>query len=474
MAGIKRQLIHGAIYLAIAKYSGIFVNIIVLGVLARILSPSDFAVIAIISVFSNFFVLFSDFGIAAAIIQKQDLTQSDLNSIFSYCCYFGVIISVGFCLCSYGISVFYDNAHLGILARYLTIQVLFSSLNIVPNALVLKKKEFAYIAIRTFIINVICGTAAIIGAVYGLGIYSLIINPIFSSILIFLFNYLKIRPLNFIPNPKYSSLGKVLGYSIFNLGYNIINYFSRNIDKLIVGKCLSLNLLGYYEKSYSLMMMPVQNVISVVNPVIHPILSKYQDDEKRVFKYFINISKLFAWIGFPISVLIYSFSDLIILIILGPDWKEAVPVFKILSLSIGFQLCYALQGPFFLIRNKPSVMLYCGIFTFISNIASLIIGIMFYGNLEMIGVLIDISYLLSFIITMFFLIKTSFCKESFLSFIKIISAPILISFLYLIVSNYNLLGGEEIIFLISKYFLALFLIVYSSLKIVKLFKQAKS
>lgn len=446
MSSIKRQLISGSIYIAIAKYSGVIVNIIVIAILARLIDPAEFALVSIITVISNFFVLFSDFGIAAAIIQKQNLTKTDINNIFSYCCYLGVVIALVFIGFSYLLVKFYDSMEIGSLSRLLSIQILFSSFNIVPNALVLKRKEFKFIAIRTIIIHILTGCAACIAAINGWGIYSLLVNPISSSILIFAFNYLKTAPLKFNLKPCFYSLKLVLNYSIYNLGYNIINYMSRNFDKLLIGKLLPLTQLGYYEKSYSLMMQPVQNVISIINPVIHPVLSKYQDNAQYIYSLLKKAVSIFAWIGFPLSVILSIYGKYIILLFLGKTWLPAVQTFQIFALSIGFQLIYALQGPFFLIRNKPKIMMNCGLFTAVINILALVCGLIIFHKIEGIAIFICIAYMLTFIVTFYFLIRSCFKGFGSYDIFHPLFIPLCISILVLICCNLAVTMYDSYIF----------------------------
>ena len=409
MEGSKKQLISGTIYFAIAKYSGVFINIGIIAALARMISPEDFDIVAITTVLSNFFTLFSDFGIASAIIQKDNLTHKDLNNIFSYSVYFSIIIGSIFFFSAYIFANVYKSVILASVIKLLSIQVFFATLNVVPNALLLKAKRFKFISLRTIIIQVICGIAAIACAFWGFGVYAVLVQPILSAVFLYIINYINVPRLSLIIRPDLISLKKVLGYSLFSLGYNIVNYFSRNLDKLIVGKYLSFQELGYYEKSYSLMMMPVQNVLAVVNPVIQPVLSRYQNDEEYIFRYFSNLSKLFAWIGFPLAVFLYAYSDLIVTILLGDNWLPAVPVFKFFALSIGFQLIYTLQGPFFLVRNAPNYMLYCGIITM---------------------ALIGLSYFITTVFTFHILLKLFFPQCSQRTFWKGLVWPFMMSFSY--------------------------------------------
>ena len=468
MNSVKRLLISGTFFLAVAKYSGVGINLLLTAILARILAPEQFAIVAVTGVLSNFFNLFSDFGFAAAIIQRNDLDDRNHNDTFSFSAYLGIALSVTFFLSSYLFVKIYGIETLGTLVKLLAIQVMFTSLNIVPNALLAKAKEFKFIAIRTLAISIISGVCAALYAYAYRSIYSLIIPPILTAVLLFTANFIRVRKLRFTFCPSLASIRKILDYSTYNLGYNIINYFSRNLDKLIIGKFLPMKELGYYEKSYSLMLFPVMNIISVVNPVIHPVLSEYQNDSSYIYRYFCAMLRVFAWIGFPLSVILATFSNEIIHILLGDNWDNAIPIFKIFALSIGFQIIYVLQGPFFLVRNAPKTMFLCGILTALLNTTALLMGIFIFHSTTMIAWFIDISYIVTTSITFYWLYKVGF-NSQYREFISNILPPLLISITYIGLIFITSQATPSIVATTSKYAVTAIFIIFSVIKVKKLF-----
>ena len=195
MASIQKELASGIIYTAISKYSGIIISLAVAGVLARLIDPEEFGVVAIATVIISFFSIFSDLGIAPAIIQNKHLTEDKLNDIFSFTLWTGIGISILFFLSSWPISLFYKQSSLLSICHLLSFNLFFASANIVPNALLFKDKEFKFIAYRSLFVQCIGGIIAILAAISGAGLYALIINPIFSSILIFIISIRK-KPQN--------------------------------------------------------------------------------------------------------------------------------------------------------------------------------------------------------------------------------------------------------------------------------------
>ena len=152
---IKRQLFSGVFYTALAKYSGIIISLVVAGILARLLSPDDFGIVAIATVIIAFFNLFTDMGISPAIIQHKALTKEELSDIFSFTVWTGIAISLLFFAASWLIADYYDSQILRILCQLLSVNLFFASATIVPGAMFYRNKEFKYIAVRSFTIQIL-------------------------------------------------------------------------------------------------------------------------------------------------------------------------------------------------------------------------------------------------------------------------------------------------------------------------------
>ena len=138
---IKQQLFSGVFYTAIAKYSGIIISLVVAGILARLLSPDDFGIVAIATVIISFFAIFTDMGLSPAIIQNKALTQDDLTNIYSFTFWTGIAVALLFFIASWPISAYYDSPILRTLCQLLSINLFFASVNIVPGACFTKTRN---------------------------------------------------------------------------------------------------------------------------------------------------------------------------------------------------------------------------------------------------------------------------------------------------------------------------------------------
>lgn len=422
---LKKELFTGVTYNAISKYSGIIVSLIVSAVLARLISPEDFGIIAIAMVIITFFSIFSDLGIAPAIIQNKELTKDNLSDIFSFTVWLGLGISICFFFSSWLISSYYNIDKLVNICQILSVNLFFVTINIVPNALLYKNKEFRFIAFRTFIIQLAGGIISIIAALNGAGLYALLINPIFSSIVLFIVNIVRYpQTLKFRFNS--SSIKIIFSYSSYQFLFNLINYFSRNLDKLLIGKYMGMIPLGYYEKSYRLMMLPLQNISYAITPVMHPIFSDYQNDLKKLSLSYLKIVRLLAFVGLPLSVLLWFTSSEIVLIIFGSQWINSIPVFQILSLSVGIQIILSTSGAIFQAANATKLLFISGLISTILNVAGILIGIFIFNTLTAVAWCITITFCINFIQCYLLMYKYTL-KTNFRDFIKQLISPAILS-----------------------------------------------
>lgn len=441
---LKQQLFSGVFYTALAKYSGIVISLVIAGVLARLLSPDDFGIVAIATVIIAFFGIFTDMGISPAIIQNKNLTEQDLSEIFSFTLWMGMGLSALFFVASWPIASYYNSPVLRTLCQLLCVNLFFASANIVPNALFYKNKEFKFIAIRSFSIQVASGAAAVVAALSGAGLYALIISPILSSILIFTIS-LKRYP----QRPGFTlglrAIRKIFSYSAYQFLFNVINYFSRNLDKLLIGKYMGMSQLGYYEKSYRLMMLPLQNITQVITPVMHPIFSDYQNDLQRLGAAYERIIRLLAFIGIPLSVLLFFTAEEVTLIIFGEQWMPSVAVFRILTLSVGVQIILSSSGSIFQAAGDTRSLFICGLFSSVLNVSGMLLGIFRFGTLEAVAWCIVTTFCINFIQCYWQMYRVTL-QRSMWTLLRQFISPIIIGMLIAaaLLSIHYLINGENI------------------------------
>ena len=160
---------------------------------------------------------------------------------------------------------------------------------------------------------------------------------------------------------------------------------------------MGMSQLGYYEKSYRLMMLPLQNITQVITPVMHPVFSDFQNDPERLGSAYERIIRLLAFIGIPLSVLLFFTAEEVTLIIFGQQWLPSVPVFRILTLSVGVQIILSSSGSIFQAAGDTRSLFICGMFSSVLNVAGMLLGIFRFGTLEAVAWCIVTTFCINFI-----------------------------------------------------------------------------
>lgn len=441
MIGVNSELMNikkAAIINAIGKYSKIFLSLIVNAILARIISANDYGIVAVITVFSTFFTTFSDMGFGAAIIQKKDLSKDDIDNIFSFTVFVSIALMLAFAFFSFPIAYFYNDSvyiHLGII---LSVSLLFNALNMVPNGILNRDKRFVSIAFRTVVVYICSAIVAVILALCGFSYYALAIQAVLSALFTFIWNVISTQP-KFIVKFSMESIKKVFNYSGFQFAFNVVNYFSRNLDNLLTGKFMGNVELGYYNKAYSLMLYPVNNLTGVISPVLHPILSDYQKELDVIYQKYVKLVKMLMCIGIFVSAYCYLGAKEIIDILYGANWNESIDCFRFLSIAIVPQMINSSAGAIFqAIGNTKLLFINSCINTGITIVA-ILIGVFLGNSITILSICVAIAYICHFVTAFYMLIKMGFNFSS-IAFFKSLYKEFIILLI---------LGGSVLVYPVS-------------------------
>ena len=481
MNNIKGLLIKGAIFTGLAKYSVMIINIIVTAILARLLPPEDFGTIALTVVVTSFFDILANAGIGPAIIQNKDINETDLPNLFRFSTYLAFVLVLLFGALIYPISIFYGKVELISILFLVTIQLFFNTLNVVPLALLLKEKKFQIIAKNAVCSACICGFFSVLAAFNDWGVYSLLITPIGVSVITFVltvkYNFQIVCFKTFAVSKK--SIKKILNFSIYQFLFNFVNYFSRNMDKILLGRYLGFQSLGYYEKSYRLMTLPISTLTNVFTPSLQPVLSDFQNDTTVIRNVYNRISQYLFFVGTILTPFLCFSAKEIILILFGEQWMAAVPVFQVLSVSVPFQMVDSLSGSILQSANKIKYLFKTGIYCAILNLVILVFSLVIFDDIVKISSFVSLGFVLNFAISIYYIsryailqsLKDYFSKNikfflsmllctllmigiSFLdlSMLFSLSAKILVAFLYALFSGlyFRLFSFNQLTSLVKK------------------------
>jgi len=405
-------------YTAMAKYTTAILQLVFAAILSRLLTPEQFGTVAVINVFIVFFQIFCDMGFGTAVIQDKGLTERQTNHIFSWTVYLGFALMLLFIGASFPIAKIYEDSIYVPLGIILSVSLLFNSLNMIPNAVMLKQKQFKSIAFRTILSSIAASLFTIVLAFKGLGVYALVLQAVFTSLFIFLWNELSVK-LKFCLKPEFSIIKRIWGYSVYQFLAQLLNYFNRNLDSLLIGKYFSKADLGQYNKSYHLMQLPITYIPGVIGPALHPILSEHQNDPQYIYDAYMRVLKMLSLVGCFITVLLYYTGEELVLILFGDQWHLAITPFKLLALSVWCQLLINTVGPIYQSLGNTKLMFTSGLIVGPMIIGFIVLGCVM-GSIVSVATCVSIAYVFNFFFCFFILIKYGFhmsLRDFFCSFI---------------------------------------------------------
>lgn len=409
------SLKKATLYNCISKFGTMFIQFSLSLVLARLVLPSEYGVISIATILLSFFSVFFDAGLGISIIQHIELEKEQLNEIFSFTIVLGLCVALVMCVLSIPIVALYNNRIYYVLCPLFSISAFLNCINVVPNAILVRDKRFDLIAFRTILSSLIPGTVAVALAYLGAGVYSIVAQYIVSAFFLFVWNYSKC-PLG-IRKFRLATVSTILGkYSLFQLLYNVLIFFCRNADNLVIGACFGDEQLGFYDKAYTLSLYPNSIFTNLITSSLHPYVRGYKNDWKALCNKLISLLKVLSWAGILISTICFWASKEIILILFGFNWENSIPLFKVLATCIWAQMLFCVAGSVFLGIEKTNKTFLCGIINFTLLIIAVFIGIL-RRNTLVIAIGISFVYNCMFFITYFILVKKTM-HLSFVGFIK--------------------------------------------------------
>lgn len=397
--GIKKA----ALYNAIAKYGSMIVQLGMTMLLSRLIVPEAYGVIAITTVLLGFLSLFADMGLGINIVQHPEMPTNDIRCLFSFSIVIGIILGFFTAIASFPLASVYEEPLYYVLCPILSVVSFFQAANVIPNSILMRDKRFKTIAIRTILCCFISGLVAVLLAYSGLGVYALVIQSVISQLFLFAWNYCcsPIIPTMF----KFKRIMSLLGtYSLYQVLFNFLNYFTRNLDNLIIGKFFGPAPLAQYNKSYMLYLYPNNIFAAVLTGVLHPYIRDYKYDINKMFTKYLQIEKALSLIGIFTMITFFSCSKELVVIMFGKNWELAGEYLKCLSLCMWTQMMCSTAGSIFLGLERTDQTFKCGLINLSLLIISITIGV-YLKSLLILSLCISFSYNLIFIVTNVILVK---------------------------------------------------------------------
>jgi teichuronic acid exporter len=329
---LENKTLHGFVWSFIEAIGMRGMQFVVGIVLARLLLPEQFGLIGMVSIFIAVCQSLVDSGFGLALIQKQEMTQTDISSIFYFNLLLGLIAAFVLWIAAPWIAAFYKQPVLIPLVRALTITIVINSFGMMQNTVLTKEIKFKTIAIVSLIASMSSGIIGIFLALRGFGVWSLAIQQIFavfvSTFSLWLFN--PWRPALLF---SFDSLRNLFGYGSRMLASGLLNQVFNNLYFVVIGKWFSAIDLGYFGRAKILVDLPTHTLSGIVGRVIFPVLTIIQEDRERVKQTLKKIIAILMFVNFPLMIGLAVCARPFVLAVLTEKWIDCVQYLQLICLS---------------------------------------------------------------------------------------------------------------------------------------------
>lgn len=343
-------------------------------ILARILTPADYGINGMAVAITGFANVFSNLGLSTATVQRAEINHEQVSTLFWINACMGLVLTLLVAACSPLIAWFYKQPEMFSVMLALSSMFILNGLAVQHSALLTRQMRFLELAIIN--VSALFGgiMVAIVAAKNGFGYWSLIFNSLAYVTMNSLGLWLVCR---WIPGLPRRDVGvkSMVKFGSDLMAFDIVNYFARNLDNILIGRYWGAGQLGLYSKAYQLLMMPITNLRNPITNVAMPSLSRLQHEPEQYRDYYLKLVSLLAFVSMPMVAFMFVASDQLILLFLGDQWTEVSVIFQVLAVAAFFQPVGSTTGLVLITTGRSRKYLVIGCLAGLVNCLSFIIGL---------------------------------------------------------------------------------------------------
>ncbi|HEX2957909.1 MAG TPA: lipopolysaccharide biosynthesis protein [Chitinispirillaceae bacterium] len=345
-------------------------------IIARILTPSDYGLVAISLAATGFFFVFKTLGLSDATVQRATITHKQISNLFwinvATGCFFALILIA---LSPFVAKIYKDQRLAGVI-NLSSLSFIFSGLYTQHQALLKRSMRFSALAVNEIIGMSVSVIVAVLLALAGTGYWVLVLRPLILSISVMTGCWILCKWRPGLPG-RNSGVLPMLKFGINTIGYYMVEYIAKNTDKALIGLKEGQMALGFYSRAFQLFLAPVSQLTLPLTGVAVATLSKLQNEPLKYHSYFLNATHTLALIGFPFSMFLVANSRPLIFLLLGENWAPAAEIFTILGLSGGIQLITSTRAWLFVSLGRTDRWFQTGLAASILMALFILAGIQF-------------------------------------------------------------------------------------------------
>lgn len=371
---IKQRSIEGIFWSGIQNWGSQAGSFIVFLILARLLTPEAFGLVALANIFINFMQFFVDQGFAQALIQKQEIEDKHINTAFWTQFFIGCLLTIATFTNADILARGFNQPKLSPLLQALCFLFIVTAFSQTQIALLKRSFDFKSLAVRSLLATIIAGIVGIIMAFWGYGVWSLVGQQLtydtVSAIALW-------KASSWRPKWQFSRqyLSELFSFSLHLLGFNLTDFFNRRTDNLLVGYFLGEVALGYYAISHRILQVMTQLLIGTLNQVFLPTFSRLQDDYQRFLEAFYQATQFTSLIAFPVFCAVIILSPELVITLFGEKWSASIPIMQILAFTGILRAISFFQRSAFVAMGQPLIQFKLGLLNAIFNLIACLIAV---------------------------------------------------------------------------------------------------
>lgn len=371
---LKRRSLHGAAATLAAQAAKFVLRFASIVVMARLLTPGEFGIVAMVAPFLAFIATLNDLGFGQAVVQRRDISPSQLSALFWINAMVSTILAGALMAMSPLIVWIYGEPSAGDVLRAMTVLIVVSGLSMVPNALLARRMRFG-VQVSIDLFCVALGTVIAIAAAWrGYSYWSLVLGQIASALASLTLLFAATRWFPSRPG-RAEGVGALVRFGANLTGVNLATYFSMTADNMIIGGVVGKVALGLYDRSYSLVVQPLNELLLPITRVAVPLLSRLTEDPPLFRRTYLTMLKLSLTLTMPPMIACVVFADQVILLLLGEKWEAAAPIFRWICVGGVVTPMFTTTGWVYTAQGRTDKLLNYSIVTALISVAAFGIGV---------------------------------------------------------------------------------------------------
>jgi PST family polysaccharide transporter len=341
--GLRRAAVHGAGITVLSQTTGFAIQMVATMVLARLLAPADFGLVAMVTTFSLLLMNVGFNGFTEAIVQRDQMDHRLASNLFWINTGIGILLTMTFAAAGSLLARFYGDPRVGPVAVAMSPTIFLTSATVMPFALLKRGMRFSQVSANDIVARVVSVMVSIVLGWAAWGYWALVAGAIALPLASCTGAWIRCRWIPGLPG-RHAGTGPMVRFAMNTYGAFATNYCTRNLDNFLVGWFFGPQSLGFYKKAYDLCVLPVAQLSDPLHAVAVPILSRLTGDSETQHRYVLRALSTLAFVGMGLGAGLALVGRDLIYVLLGPRWEESGRIFAFFAPGIGAMLLYLAYG----------------------------------------------------------------------------------------------------------------------------------